>query len=149
MSLLLLWGGASTSGVTALPYGPIASLLVADEVAVGQECTIDFQVVDENGQVALDEAAQMAIYGFTAFGARTVEQALTTMTKVSTSDLYEGTWTPSRAGTFEIACVGVSSAVTYALSGAVTARPQFDPIALAVDDVFASRTDNGTVRGTA
>ena len=149
MSLLLLLGGASAGSITPIDPGTVCAILLADEVAVGQETNIYMQVIDGSGPVALDGPPQASVWGYTSAGVRTPEQGLAYMSQVGSQDLWTITWTPSGAGTFQVVCTGEIGGTAYSCASPVTARPRFDPIGLAVDDVLVSRTGDDQVLGTA
>ena len=150
MSLLLLFGGASgVVSVTPIAFGTTLAILMPDECPVGQAVNVYTEAFDDVGTKVLDEAAQIYVWGFTTAGVRTVEYALTAMTQVGASNLWtSGGWTPTVAGTYEVVVVAKTAGTAYPVTRAITVRPQFDPIGLAVDDVLVSRMGNDATLGT-
>lgn len=149
MSLLLLWGGASgTVSFTPIAFGNTLAILMPDEVATGAATTVYAEVIDSSGSVTPDEALQLSIYGFDSGGTRTVVQAVAQMSVVS-GNLYALTWTPTTSGTYEVVVAAKVGGTAYPAARALTVRPKFDPIGLAVDDVLVSRTGDDDVLGTA
>lgn len=149
MSLLLLFGGASgVVSFTPLTFGDTAVILMPDEVAVGQECSIYAQIVQDSGPQTLDEPAQLAIYGFDANGVRSAVKALGQMSQVGSADLWVGTWTPTEAGVYEVV-IAMKHTSVHSIAMPLTVRSKFDPIGLALDDVLVSRMDGESPLGTA
>lgn len=150
MSLLLLFGGAPSGAVVVTPiaHGNVCALLIPDEVAAGVQFTVYMEVADSSGPVALDSAAQYVVYGYSAAGVRSEAQPLAYMTQVGSANLWAGTWTPTTPGVYEIKVIGLVAATAFFAVAPVTVRPKFDPIGLAIDDVFVSRMDDDELLGT-
>lgn len=146
--LLMLGGASGTVSFTPLTFGDTAVILMPDEVAVGQPVNVYAQIVDSSGPVTLAEPAQWAVYGFDVNGVRSELVPVAQMTQVGSADLWVGTWTPSASGTYEVV-VAMNDPPVYSIARALTVRPKFDPIGLAVDDVLVSRTGDDDVLGTA
>ncbi len=146
--LLMLGGASGTVSFTPIAFGNTLAILMPDEVATGAATTIYAEVIDSSGSVTPDEALQLSIYGFDSGGTRTEVQAVEQMSVVS-GNLYALTWTPADSGTYEIVVAANVGGTAYPAVRALTARPKFDPIGLAVDDVLVSRTGDDDVLGTA
>jgi hypothetical protein len=146
MTLLLLLAGGGTTVITPIGFGTAMSILMPDEVPVGQQVDVYAHAFDSSGLVAFDAASQLFVWGFSALGVRSPMQPPCTMTQIG--DLWTCAWTPTTAGTYEVAVAAVISGVDYVVTRALTVRPQFDPIGLAVDEVLVSRMGNDDVLGT-
>lgn len=142
-SFLLLQDGSylllqdSSGSVTPITAGPTIAIVIPDEVATGAAVRVWAEGCDNAGTVALDAASQITIWSLSTSGSRTTETVTTTMT--ASGEAYYFDWTPSADGTYLIQVAGKISTVAYFVTSSVSARPKFDPIALAVHDVLAAR----------
>lgn len=142
MSLLLLFGGAGTTSLTPIAFSKVCSILMADEIAIGDTWQVAMEVIDDTGNYSLSDA-QVTVYGFNAVtSARTPVIATQTLTQFGSSKVYGATLTAlTVAGTYEVVVAGVQAGTAFAVARALSVRSKFDPIALADSDVLAARTD--------
>lgn len=137
MSLLLLFGGTANATITPISTGDILSILTPDEVPTGTPTRVWCEYVHNTGVTALDSAPQIRIFSLADDGTRVGEAALQYMTAAGEGYYYD--WTPSRVGPFLVTVAGLASGVGILATTQVTARPKFDPVALATADVLVSR----------
>ena len=110
-----------------------------DEVPVGRATTITVEYLQSGTRLALDAAPSIRIYSLSDAGAQTQELALTVMTQYSGQQAWSAAWTPSAEGTYLVEVRGQYLASGIQGTERVSARPQFDPIALAVGYILVSR----------
>lgn len=137
--LLLLFGG-STSGIPAPPVtGKVLAVTLPDEVAAGVPATIYCEVVNSAGNFVLTASPQVSIWAVHS-GVRVVVQPAAVMTQVvGGGAVWSYTWSVPPKGTFEVAIAAEITPDVYFAVVPITVRPQFDPIALAVDGILVSR----------
>lgn len=136
--MLLLLGGAGVVAFVPLVTGKTLAIVMPDEIASGAAAKIRCEIVDNAGNHAHDEAPQIAVYEIST-GTRTATVALTTMTQVGATNVWEYSWTSPTPGTYEITVAGKQATVVFFGTLPITVRPRFDPIALGVDGVLVSR----------
>jgi hypothetical protein len=137
MSLLLLFGGTADLLITPIATDNILSVLTPDEVATGVPIRIWCEWVSNTGADSLDSVPQIRVFGLADDGSRIGEVGLHYMTSAGEGYYYD--WTPSSVGHFLVTVAGLASGVAVFASAQVTARPKFDPVALALSDVLVSR----------
>lgn len=115
------------------------AITLPDEVPVGRAATITVEYLQSGTRLTLDAAPSIRIYSLSGAGAQSQELALTTMSQYSGQQAWSAAWTPSAEGTYlvEVRAEYLASGIQGAER--VSARPQFDPIALAVGDLLVSR----------
>lgn len=111
-----------------------------DEQGTGVATTIYAQFKNQDGtSIAFDSTPTIRIWSVnSATGADVVEVAETNMTLLG-SNTYSYAWTPSADGAYSIAVEGTYGGTAQITSANVTARPKFDPIALALSDILVAR----------
>lgn len=138
MSLLLLIGGVGNlAGPTPLATDPILVLIGPDEVATGLPIRIWAEHTDNTTASALTSVPQFRIFRLDTSGVRQVEVALTYMTALGEGYYYD--WTPSVSGSFLMTVAAHHGGHHLFGVSEITARPKFDPIALALHDTLVAR----------
>lgn len=141
MSLLLLLHGAGTAAFTPITFGNIPVLVMPDEVPVGTDCTVGFEVTDSTGRKTLDGPAQWRVYATDESGARQTVIATALMSMFGSDDFWTGSFTPPKNGVYEVIAVGEVGGTAYVASGSLTARAKFDPIIIATEGELGTRMD--------
>jgi hypothetical protein len=135
MSLLLLFG--SGGGAPPIATDTILFVIAPDEVATGASVRVWAEAFDNTGDVPLDAAPQITVWSLDNSGVRTTDVTITSMS--ASGEAYYYDWTPSTSGTYVLQVAGEISAAAVFNAATVTARPKFDPIALALHGTLVSR----------
>jgi hypothetical protein len=137
MSLLLLMGGSSGSLIIPLATDPILVLIGPDEVATGLPIRIWAEHTDNTEATALTDVPQFRIFRLDNDGLRTPEIPLSYMTALGEGYYYD--WTPSVSGSFLMTVAAHHEGNHLFGVADITARPKFDPVALALHDTLVAR----------
>lgn len=137
MSLLLLIGGSPGSLITPLATDPVLVIISPDEVSTGLPIRIWAEHTDNTEATALTDTPQFRIFRLDSSGVRQVEVGLTYMTALGEGYYYD--WTPSVSGSFLMTVAAHHGGHHLFGVADITARPKFDPIALALHDTLVAR----------
>jgi hypothetical protein len=137
VSLLLLLGGAGITTVTPLSTDGELLLFVPDEVASGATIRLWAELSDNVAAYAPTTDIQIRIIRLDSSGIRQSELPLQYMT--AQGEGYYTDWTPTQSGTFVITVAAHDGGKHLFEHQTISARPKFDPVALALSDVLVSR----------
>jgi len=114
---------------------------VADQVAVGLAAPIVTQALSALGVAQpFDATPTVRVYSIDpSTGTETDEVASAAMGQIGATDSWSYSWVPSAAGTFVVSVVGECAGVVRVEAVSVSARPKFDPVALALYGQLVSR----------
>ena len=137
MSLLLLIGGVGVQLVTPLTPDPILAVLSPDEVSTGLPIRIWAEYADNTTTAPLTSDVQVRIFRLDDNGVRQGEVSLRNMAALGEGYYYD--WTPTVSGNFLVTVAAEDGATKHFVTASVTARPKFDPVALALHDTLVAR----------
>ena len=136
MSLLLLFAGGGT--FVPIVSDPQLVIITPDEVATGVEFSLWIGYVDNTGTPGtVDDGPHVAVYKGEADGTLTAELGLAAASALG--DGFVRDWTPSESGTYLVTAAADADAAIHAAMTHISARPKFDPIALALYEQLVSR----------
>lgn len=137
MSLLLLIGGASPQLIIPLATDPLLVIISPDEVSTGLPIRIWAEHTDNTEATPLTSTPQFRIFRLDNDGLRVPEIPLSYMTALGEAYYYD--WTPSVSGSFLMTVAAHHGGHHLFGVADITARPKFDPVALALHDTLVAR----------
>lgn len=124
--------------ITGYTYSKRVAIHIPDEAPIGVPVRVSLELI-VGTPVAYDSLPDIRIYHLDDLGNQITDLPLSPCIQYGSNPAYYIDWTPTAPGTYMIETTGIYLAQPVEDSRAVSIRPKFDPIALALHDIFVNR----------